>query len=625
MNRCPNCDARLAHDQRYCVECGTRRGPLPPHVAGMIAAMHERGRSMVPIAIGPAEQSPVAPARSSSWLPVPNAAAVAVMAMLAFGTVIAAAIAPAGEATTGGPLIVVREPSPPAATATPTPTAPASVGSNNSSGGSTSSSSPAASAPASSSTNTSTTTSANTGSSNTGSSGTSSAPTNPYGLPSIKHVFVIMLSGAGYSQTFGSTDPYISKTLPKQGKLIQWYYAVAGSELANQIALISGQGPTQQTGANCPTFTDITPASTGKHDQVLGQGCVYPRKTKTVASQLTAAHLTWKAYIQALANGQPGQPQTCRHPAIGSPDNNQAPQPTDQYVTWRNPFVYFHSVIDHKSCSKNDVDYSQLSTDLTNASSTPNLSYIVPDPCDDGSPQPCTVGGQAGLTNADEFLKQVVPEIKNSAAYQAGGLILITFDQAPQTGPLADSSSCCSTPTYPNLAGLPATNPTTTTTTTTTAPTPTPTSTTTTPSATTSTTTTSTTTTSTTTPTTSTSTTTTPTSSTSTTTSTTTTSPTPTTSTSTTTSTATPTTTTPPASLGQGQTSPTGGGGHVGLLMISPWVKAGTIDAIDYYNHYSLLATIEDIFNLKHLGYAKLTGLPVIDSSIFDGKGPSTG
>src|SRR4051794_27827350 len=25
--RCPSCDAALASDQRYCVECGTRRGP----------------------------------------------------------------------------------------------------------------------------------------------------------------------------------------------------------------------------------------------------------------------------------------------------------------------------------------------------------------------------------------------------------------------------------------------------------------------------------------------------------------------------------------------------------------------------------------------------------------------
>src|SRR5262249_53133244 len=73
-----------------------------------------------------------------------------------------------------------------------------------------------------------------------------SGNTNPYGLPSIKHVFVITLADQGYSQTFGSTDSYMAKTLPKQGKLMTYYYAVAGGDLANQIALVSGQGPTDQ-------------------------------------------------------------------------------------------------------------------------------------------------------------------------------------------------------------------------------------------------------------------------------------------------------------------------------------------------------------------------------------------
>jgi hypothetical protein len=46
---------------------------------------------------------------------------------------------------------------------------------------------------------------------------------------------------------------------------------------------------------------------------------------------------------------------------------------------------------------------------------------------------------------------------------------------------------------------------------------------------------------------------------------------------------------------------------------------------IDYYNHFSLLASIEDLFNLKHLGYANASGLPALDAGTFDGKGPSGG
>jgi hypothetical protein len=56
----------------------------------------------------------------------------------------------------------------------------------------------------------------------------------------------------------------------------------------------------------------------------------------------------------------------------------------------------------------------------------------------------------------------------------------------------------------------------------------------------------------------------------------------------------------------------------VGLLLISQYVKAGTVDRVDYYNHFSLLATIEDIFGVKKLGYATDPSLPVFDASIFD-------
>ena len=41
---CRECGAQLAHDQRYCVSCGTRRGALPAHVAGLFAGIVERGR-----------------------------------------------------------------------------------------------------------------------------------------------------------------------------------------------------------------------------------------------------------------------------------------------------------------------------------------------------------------------------------------------------------------------------------------------------------------------------------------------------------------------------------------------------------------------------------------------------
>ena len=45
------------------------------------------------------------------------------------------------------------------------------------------------------------------------------------------------------------------------------------------------------------------------------------------------------------------------------------------------------------------------------------------------------------------------------------------------------------------------------------------------------------------------------------------------------------------------------GGGRVGALVLSRWTRPGTSSGTPY-NHYSLLASVEDVFGLGHLGYA---------------------
>jgi hypothetical protein len=47
------------------------------------------------------------------------------------------------------------------------------------------------------------------------------------------------------------------------------------------------------------------------------------------------------------------------------------------------------------------------------------------------------------------------------------------------------------------------------------------------------------------------------------------------------------------------------GGGRVGALVISPFTTPGSTASATSYNHYSLLATIEDLFALDRLGYAR--------------------
>jgi hypothetical protein len=552
VGSCRNCSSPLAPDQRYCVECGMRRGPIPPEIQSMI----------VTAAVAHAEPVLAAePVRGPAFtMPSPRSAAVAVAGVLAFGVLIGSIVSPPAESAQNRVVVAIA---PPAAAPVQQQPAP----------------SEAPAAPVQDTTPQTQTI-------------YTPAPTQPQApppahtppplqvpplpkLPPIQHVFLVMLSGHGYDSAFGpnSPAPFLSKTLPGQGELLQNYYAVANSELANGIALLSGQGPNPDTTGNCPQYTDVTPGTPDANGQAAGTGCVYPAATKTLPDQLFGAGLTWKAYVEDMANGGPGTPQTCRHPDPGSADPYQQPRPGDAYVTWRNPFAYFHSLLDPppSSCNTMDVDLKQLSTDLQQVGDSPAVSVIIPNRCHDGSDQPCAPDQPAGLAAADSFLQNLIPAIQNSPAYKQGGLIAITFDQAPQTGPQADSSSCCDTPAYPNMPadGTPPAQPPAPTTTT---PAPAPADSTT---------------------------------------------PTASGSSATTPGSTTPPTGTTPA--GANSVKPTGGGGRVGMVLLSPYILPKSVNSTGYYNHFSFLRSIEDLFGLKPLGYAGAQNLSVFDSTVYTG------
>ena len=59
------------------------------------------------------------------------------------------------------------------------------------------------------------------------------------------------------------------------------------------------------------------------------------------------------------------------------------------------------------------------------------------------------------------------------------------------------------------------------------------------------------------------------------------------------------------------------GGGRVGAVVISPFVKAGTRNATAY-NHYSFLKTVEELFGLPYLGYAQPNDLAFFGRDVFD-------
>jgi hypothetical protein len=581
---CAHCSTPVDIDQRYCIVCGERQVELPAHVCELVGP----DAPVVPPFAAPQVAVAAAPSGPTGWrLPKPRDMAIAVLGVLGFGVIVGAGVTPAQSAAPAY-IVAVNTPAPAPA---PAPPPPADTGSDVASAPPVqvvTVAAPPTAAPAPAPAKKPTPKPA-------------PAPPAQPTLPPVRHVFLIVLSDQGFNQSFGSasTAPYLSKTLTAKGELLTNYYAVAPGNLANAVALISGQGPTVSTTQNCPAYTDITPGTVDQDGQVLGDGCVYPKQALTIGDALTSGGHSWKAYVQGMGTAPDGTPATCQAPAAPtSPaaDPTAPPAAPDPYAPWRNPWVYFHSLTDTPLCAQNDVGLEQLATDLKSETTTPSLSYIVPDLCHDGSDTPCAPGQPAGLAQADAFLQQVVPQILDSDPYKNGGMIAITFDQAPQTGENADHSGLADMPAYPNLPTDPATtDPATTTATTPTDPaTTTPVDPTATapadPAATT------------------------PTD----------TSATPTavaaqlsddTTTPTTTSTTPATTTTTPVDSGLPTTST--GGGHVGLLLLSPYVKPGTTNAFSYYNHFSLLKSIEALFGTDELGYSKIPTLSSFDATVW--------
>jgi hypothetical protein len=284
-------------------------------------------------------------------------------------------------------------------------------------------------------------------------SSTSPATTPPAASATAKigHVFVINLENENYVTTWGPDSPakYLNTTLRPKGQLLTHYYAVGHASLDNYIAQISGQSPNADTQGDCVTYREFASTGTGAYGQALGKGCVYPKSVLTIGDQIDTAGKTWKAYQEDIGNS-PTEAKTCRHPTIGAVDKTFVPAKGDLYATRHDPFVYFHSIIDSPVCAKDVVGLDSLTTDLQSVATTPNLSYITPNSCNDGHDEPCNNGKIGGLATADVWLRQWVPKILASPAFKADGLLVITLDETEIGTAPAEVSSCCHTPPSPN-------------------------------------------------------------------------------------------------------------------------------------------------------------------------------
>jgi hypothetical protein len=577
---CGECGHPLAPDQRYCLNCGARRGLLPGAVAGTLAGISEKGKGLAAAA---AAKAPRPKGKSGdggwSWMPSPPAIAIAVIGMLALGVGLGSAMS---EIASSAPLSTILLEYPQHATETPPTEEPEEEAEEEPELAEASEEGPVEEiveeAPPEEVVEEAL----------PEEEANSEVPPpvefNPeeleeenfleeeVPLPEIKHAFLIVLGEGGYEETFGAASgtPYLSRVLPKKGELLPNYYGVTSGVLANEIALLSGQGPTPETAANCPDYTAIAPGTVSVFaEQVEGNGCVYGKEVKSLPTQLTEKatekELGWRAYVQDMENGGAiGQPWRCRKPTLGGPDTT-APTPGDQYATWRNPVVYFSAIAEGDECERHDVGFELLSKDLAAKKKTPALSLIFPNVCHSGGEYECEPGAPKGAQGVAEELKTLVPAIMASPAYEEGGMIMITSAQAPQTGEHLDSKACCLAPEFPNLPPVGGRTAGTTGATTTTSTTGT----------------------------------------------------TPTTEAPTTETEGEATTETTATKYTEESVLEAGGGGQVGLLMISPYVEPGKVEETEYANHFTLLKTLATMLGVEPTGYATEEELPALSGELF--------
>ncbi|HEV2491550.1 MAG TPA: alkaline phosphatase family protein, partial [Terriglobia bacterium] len=197
-------------------------------------------------------------------------------------------------------------------------------------------------------------------------------------LPAFGHVFIVVEENAGFSQTTGSNMPYLTSLYSNTAGLTGVFGGLATNYKADTHPSI-GNYFTLSTGQILTNNDSETPSS-------------FPVSVNNIALALQNAGKTWKDYRET--NGT--------------------------YYVRHDPLAYMTNI-----SSSNIVSFSQFSTDLANGT-LPNLSWIVPNGCDDGH--------DCSLSTADNWLKSNIGPVLSSALFQKDGLLIVVFDEDGNTG-----------------------------------------------------------------------------------------------------------------------------------------------------------------------------------------------
>ena len=196
------------------------------------------------------------------------------------------------------------------------------------------------------------------------------------------HVAVIVMENEEYGSIIGShSTPYIN-ALAHRYALARAMFAVAHPSLPNYLALTGGS--TFGVTSDC---TDCRLRATG------------------LGAQLTAAHLSWKAYMEGLP-----------HPCFTGPD-------AGLYAQKHDPFVYYGDR--GRDCS-HVVPMSELGAD-ERSGGLPRFVWITPNLCHDMH--------DCSPATGDHFLAGLVPGLLRALGPR--GVLFLTWDEG------SSDEGCC--------------------------------------------------------------------------------------------------------------------------------------------------------------------------------------
>jgi hypothetical protein len=215
-----------------------------------------------------------------------------------------------------------------------------------------------------------------------------SAGTPAAHVPGFGHVYLIVLENRGLSQVLDSTTaPYLHSLMQRYG-LATNYHSVAHPSEPNYLALFSGstQGVTDD----------------GVHDIAA----------RTLADQLDAAGRSWRVFAENVPLG-------CYRGATAS----GGPDGPGNYARKHEPAISFTAISGNPARCANITDFGHFDP------AAADFELIIPNLCNDM--HDCSVAA------GDRFLASFVPRILQSAAWQQGGVLFITFDEGQGSQPIA--------------------------------------------------------------------------------------------------------------------------------------------------------------------------------------------